>query len=530
MKITEFLFVILFLSLSVSLYSMPPHPDAVVEHQKNGQLKSLMNKVESLNNMTNMDLPLKAFPASGTMRVPVLLVKYAVPYEASSEMIFYKRFFNHDNLPLQGLLVLFIVSFLFIFTNPFKLNIVYLKPLIPVYFALFSFMISCGVPPEEDQSGIFPTDKSVYSRILNGSTLSVRKYYQDMSRNNLNLTFDIYGPVTVSKSWDYYGENDLSGNDLRPRELVSEALRLLVSKYNSVNFKIYDNDNDGYVDAAIIIHQGPGEEVKTSIKSLIWSHQWSLASPVSTGDGVSFQVYTIQPEYTQNPGDSSMGVFAHEFGHVLGLPDLYDTSGQTNGVGDWSLMASGAWKGTGAANDGTAPAPLLAWERLKTGGTGAGKWVTITELASAGNQQIADIETSGEVFKRVFETAAGKRQYLLVEGKAASASSQWYVPGSGILVSHIHEDVISSYTSSNTVNYGSSRIHGVNIIEADGTHLWSKANSGNAADLFTSGGLPLISNYDADASPYASTPVTLVSVGITGIQTGTVPWSFNYTP
>jgi M6 family metalloprotease-like protein len=529
MKILKFLFFIIFLSLTVSLYSMPPHPDAVAEYQKKGQLKSLMNRVESLNKMTGMDLPLKSFPASGTMRVPVLLVNYAVPYQASSELIFYKRIFNRDNMPLPGLLVLLTAALFLFFKNYSRLSTKYLRPVIPAYLSIFIFTLSCGIPPDDDEGGGFPTDTSVYSRILNGSTLSVRKYYQDMSRNNLNLTFDIYGPVTVSKSWDYYGENDSSGNDLRPRELVSEALRLLVSKYASVDFKIYDNDNDTFIDAVIIIHQGPGEEVKTSIEPLIWSHQWDLSSPVSTGDGVSFKVYTIQPEYTSNPGDSSMGVFAHEFSHVLGLPDLYDTSGQTNGVGDWSLMASGAWKGTGAANDGTAPAPLLAWERLKIGGTGAGKWITVTELASAGTQQIADVETSGEVFKLVLEASAGKRQYLLVEGKAASASFQWYVPGSGILVSHIHEDVISSYIYSNTVNDGNLRIHGVNIIEADGADLWSKANSGNAADLFTSGSLPPINKYDA-GSPYALTPVIATTVSITNIQTGTTPLTFDYTP
>ncbi|PKL18303.1 MAG: hypothetical protein CVV49_06885 [Spirochaetae bacterium HGW-Spirochaetae-5] len=513
MKIAEFMFLLLFLLLSASLYSMPPHPDVVVEYQKKGQLKSLMNKVDSLNNMTNMDLPLKSFPAAGTLRVPVLLVNFAVPYEASSEMIFYKRFFNHDNLPLQSLLVLIIISLLFIFKNMSKLNIVYLKPLIPVYLAVFAFMISCGVPPKEDQPDGFPTDASVYSRILNGSTLSVRKYYQDMSRNNLNLTFDVYGPVTVSKSWDYYGENDLSGNDLRPRELVSEALRLLVSKYNSVDFKAYDNDNDGFVDAAIIIHQGPGEEVKNSIESLIWSHQWSLASPVSTGDGVSFQVYTIQPEYTNNPGDSSMGVFAHEFGHVLGLPDLYDTDNATDGVGIWSLMSAGAWMGPGGSSDGTTPAPLLSWERFKLGGT---DWVTITTISTDSiNISIDDIEASpGTVFKVFLDS--GTDQYLLIEGKVQSSSTGWYVPGTGLLISHIHGNVIDNYSSTNMVNAGLSRVHGVNIIEADSTgDLWVPlGDNGAADDLFTSGSYAAVKYGDEAISSAATANVDILNVSV----------------
>jgi M6 family metalloprotease-like protein len=345
-----------------------------------------------------------------------------------------------------------------------------------------------------------------------------------MSRNNLNLTFDIYGPVTVSKSWDYYGENDsVTGYDLRPRELVSEALRLLVSKYPSVDFKIYDNDNDTFIDAVIIIHQGPGEEVKTFIKSLIWSHQWELSSPVSTGDGVSFKVYTIQPEYTHNPGDSSMGVFAHEFGHVLGLPDLYDTENATDGVGIWSLMSAGAWMGPAGASDGTTPAPLLAWERFKLGGT---DWVTITTVsADSSNISIDDIEASpGAVFKVSLD--AGTDQYLLIEGKVQSSSAGWYVPGTGILISHIHGNVISNYSSTNKVNAGLTRVHGVNIIEADGAgDLWVPlGDRGAAGDLYTSGSYTA-DKYDSESIDSA-VPAGVVVYNIS-VTTGPLVMKFD---
>jgi M6 family metalloprotease-like protein len=523
MKILKFLFLIMFLSLSVSLYSMPPHPDVVAEYQKNGQLESLMNRVESLNKMTDTDSPLKSFPVAGAMRVPVLLVNYAVPYQASSELIFYKRIFNRDNMPLPGLLVLLTAALFLFFKNYSRLSTGYLRPVIPAYLSIFIIALSCGVTPDDDGGG-FSTDTSVYSRILNGSTLSVRKYYQDMSRNNLNLTFDIYGPVTVSKSWDYYGENDsVTGYDLRPRELVSEALRLLVSKYPSVDFKIYDNDNDTFIDAVIIIHQGPGEEVKTFIKSLIWSHQWELSSPVSTGDGVSFKVYTIQPEYTHNPGDSSMGVFAHEFGHVLGLPDLYDTENATDGVGIWSLMSAGAWMGPAGASDGTTPAPLLAWERFKLGGT---DWVTITTVsADSSNISIDDIEASpGAVFKVSLD--AGTDQYLLIEGKVQSSSAGWYVPGTGILISHIHGNVISNYSSTNKVNAGLTRVHGVNIIEADGAgDLWVPlGDRGAAGDLYTSGSYTA-DKYDSESIDSA-VPAGVVVYNIS-VTTGPLVMKFD---
>jgi hypothetical protein len=75
----------------------------------------------------------------------------------------------------------------------------------------------------------------------------------------------------------------------------------------------------------------------------------------------------------------------------------------------------------------------------------------------------------------------------LFEGKTAAALTGWYVPGTGVLVTHIHEGIINTYSSSNTVNDGSTRVHGVNVVEADGNNnLWSMNDNGTASDLFSS--------------------------------------------
>ena len=71
--------------------------------------------------------------------------------------------------------------------------------------------------------------------------------------------------------------------------------------------------------------------------------------------------YTIMPE------NGGVGVFAHEFGHDLGLPDLYDTSGGENGTGFWTLMSSGSWMGSGVDDIGTRPDHMGAWEKLQMG-------------------------------------------------------------------------------------------------------------------------------------------------------------------
>jgi len=482
-----FLFFSAFITVSSVLYSMPPHPDVVDQYKKDGKLNTLMKRVESINSRLNKNSPVKAFPAAGERRVPVLLVRYAEPYEAASNPLLLNGNTGDNNFPAYAFIITAAVFFM-LMLKQFSVKRDYaLKSVIPAYISLFVFFMSCGIDKKDEDDG-FPTDPSDYSEFLNGETESVRKYYQDMSRGNLNLEFDIYGPVKVSKTWNYYGENNSDGDDLHDADLAAEALRLLVSKYSSVDFRIYNYDGDNLIDAVIIIHEGPGEESNAAKEDLIWSSQWDLASaglgPVNTGDGVAFNVYTMQPEYTFTRGDSSMGVFTHEFGHVLGLPDVYDTSGATNGAGDWSLMGSGSWKGAGGTNDGTAPAPLLAWERFKAGGSA---WVTITALTSANNQIIQNIETSGEVFKVMLDSTSGMEQYLVLEGKVQSASGEWYVAGTGVLVTHMHEGVIGKFTPLDAVNAGDGRVHGLNILEADGNDLWSKANQGTAGDLYAAG-------------------------------------------
>ncbi len=225
-----------------------------------------------------------------------------------------------------------------------------------------------------------------YSNLLNAdNSVSVKKYYQDMSQNLLNLNFTVVGPYTVSKPSVYYGANstmttNINGNsysvtyDAHPAELAGEAVDLAAS--NGINFTPYDNDGDGIVETVMIIHSGPGEEIGLQ-DNAIWSQSWDLDKATNLNDGSGPRVYngktingfTIEPEFTFAAGDSGIGVFAHEFGHKLGLPDLYDVSYETSGVGDWSLMSSGAW--LGPQNNGEMPAPLLAWEKVYLG------WISI---------------------------------------------------------------------------------------------------------------------------------------------------------
>jgi immune inhibitor A len=141
----------------------------------------------------------------------------------------------------------------------------------------------------------------------------------------------------------------------------------------------YDGDGvfaepDGYIDTFQSVHAGLSEEGGGTPET-IWSHSWyahyeleGIAGPdfnklggVQVGESAYWVgKYTIQPE------DGGLGVFAHEYGHDMGLPDLYDYYGE-NGTGFWTLMSSGSWLDEGKDTIGNKPGHMGAWEKFQLG-------------------------------------------------------------------------------------------------------------------------------------------------------------------
>jgi len=415
----------------------------------------------------------------------------------------------------------------------------------------------------------YQSTPSFYTNLLNenGNNLTMNKYYKDMSNNKLNVIFEIFGPYHADNELSYYGANETNG-DVHPGELVAEAVQKADS---DVNFSRYDNNHDGTVDAVIVVHQGAGEE-RTNVHDQIWSHHWDLYSAGVNGDGpgiiiqdgVKINGYTMQPEYMKTAGDATIGVFCHEFGHVLGLPDLYDTSiGQdglykSDGVGNWTLMSGGAWGGP-ADKEGSMPVPLLAWERQQLG------WISVVtpEQASATFSLPIDFKTPENLFyiflginfifiatffrKKylkfnkiaiMFSIAIlliggcmayhqisledidssyqaikitsgynfnGNEQYLLLENKLRKTGT-WsqYLPGDGLLITYIDNYIVNAGIASNTVNALSP--HGVQIIEADNkadleSYTSSENNAGDTTDPFYLGNN---NTFDENSSPAAT--------------------------
>jgi M6 family metalloprotease-like protein len=274
-----------------------------------------------------------------------------------------------------------------------------------------------------------------------GATGSVKDYYTEVSYNQFDLTVDIAGPYTASQNMAYYGANDAYGNDVRPRELVTEAVNLANP---DVNYADYDNDNDGNVDAIYVIFAGYGEEAGASADA-IWSHAWAI-SPI-TRDGKTISRYSCSPELRGNSGNylTRIGVICHEFGHVLGAPDYYDTDysssgGNFTGTGNWDIMAHGSWN-----NNGATPAHHNAYTK-----TYIYNWAPVTVLSVPVTLTVYNSEDNSNSFYR-YNTATTNEYYLMETRVQTGFDAS--IPGEGLLIYHVHSNIASALIS-NTINVG----------------------------------------------------------------------------
>ncbi|NOQ54498.1 MAG: M6 family metalloprotease domain-containing protein, partial [Thermoplasmata archaeon] len=275
-------------------------------------------------------------------------------------------------------------------------------------------------------------------------TNSMKSYYEEVSYDNITVDGKAHGWYESSETMAYYGAPEGGSSDSRSfYKLVREAV---LAANPTVDFSKYDTNGDRIIDGICLVHAGP-DEATTGISDAIWSKQ-SVYPGTLRVDGVYVGYYFTVSE------QSPIGVYVHEFGHMLGLPDLYDTDYSSTGVGVWDVMGSGAWN-----NWGRTPGHLSAWSKVHLG------WVTPTTISNyAEGREIQYVSGSPDVIKIPTTTS---REFFLLENRYRAGYDR-YLPGDGLLIWHIDNSVIQQYLPYNMVNNNENR-KGVDLEEASGT-------------------------------------------------------------
>lgn len=236
-----------------------------------------------------------------------------------------------------------------------------------------------------------------YLDMMFGQGESFRDFYAKQSNGRFLAKGDVSDWVKVPYNEAAYGSNtqaDAAGYwpfiqdtvtawyDAQKASGKTDAeIADYVKQFDKVDRYDYDGDGvynepDGYIDHFQAIHAGEGEEAGGGAQGedAIWSHRWYAFPGTSTGPagnkagGTQIGNTGIWVgDYTTEPENGGLGVFTHEFGHDLGLPDLYDTAGGDNGTGFWTLMSGGSWLNHGTDSIGTTPGYMGAWEKLQLG-------------------------------------------------------------------------------------------------------------------------------------------------------------------
>ncbi|MBV1851942.1 immune inhibitor A [Catellatospora sp. NEAU-YM18] len=265
-----------------------------------------------------------------------------------------------------------------------------------------------------------------FDQVYNGSDQSVADFYYDQSGGKYSVKATVSDWVQLQYNEARYGHNfavgdvDGNGEQLDDRytawafikdsgnawynaQLAAGKTPAEIATYLK-QFDVYDrydadgdgnfNEPDGYIDHFQAIHAGEGEEAGGGPQGedAIWSHRWyaystdfgvsgpgtnKLGGTQIGNSGIWIGDYTIQPE------NGGLGVFAHEFGHDLGLPDLYDTQGGDNSTAFWTIMSGGSWMSHDPQNIGTSPTFMGPWEKLQLG------WLDYTVVESGQSKMVS---------------------------------------------------------------------------------------------------------------------------------------------
>ncbi|MGL5318554.1 MAG: M6 family metalloprotease domain-containing protein [Bacteroidales bacterium] len=289
-----------------------------------------------------------------------------------------------------------------------------------------------------DKSFTIPDTKQSFTDMLNkpgytnsyGQNGSAYDYFRDNSMNQFSPEFNVIGPVTLPQPMAYYGANDTQGYDLRPAHMVVDAINQAKAELEKLTITDYDNNNDGEMDNIFIFFAG-NNEAEGAPSTTIWPHAWNIQSAnlsLPTINGIKINTYACSSELRSTGTKmAGIGTFVHEFGHILGIADMYDTDydgsgGNSFALDCWSVMSSGSYNG-----EGCIPAGYTAYERMFCG------WLTPKELTTPVVGELKSLQGSNEAY--IIKTYKNSEYFLLENRQLEKWDSK--LPKSGMLIYHI---------------------------------------------------------------------------------------------
>ncbi|MCX7044446.1 MAG: M6 family metalloprotease domain-containing protein [Candidatus Sumerlaeota bacterium] len=335
---------------------------------------------------------------------------------------------------------------------------------------------------------------SATSDAILAPTGSVHSYYNEASYGKLNLESTVVEWVVLpqTEAWYANGQSGLGAYPQNAQKMVEDALNLVDPQ---VDFSQFDANNDGYADCVTVIHSGYGAESGGDVANRMWSHQAAL-TPLAggawtSGDGnaqgakIKVREYLTVPALWGNSGTdiTRVGVICHEMGHILGLPELYDTDKSSKGLGNWDVMAN-SWGFDGLQLHPPHPS---AWSKILMG------WVTPTMLLVPGRYSAPQIERTPAVYKIPFGFSSG--EYLLIENREP-VGFESDLPQGGLAIYHVDETKTDNDDEGYPDQSGwpaNNHHYKVALLSADGQFgLEKNSDFGDASDLFRKGGVELI--------------------------------------
>ena len=308
------------------------------------------------------------------------------------------------------------------------------------------FIDSDPVPVFEQYFNADKIDQELGNGTARRNYGGVRKYYRDMSFGQYNPQFEVYGPFTLTHPMAYYGQDVNIGTEEEPdvrvdyyckSRMIPEVCK--AAEEQGVDFSEYDADGDGFVDLLFLVNAGYSQSWSGNPTTCIWPKSGIFESgPYS---GCKIRLFSINSELNAYPGAFSdgqringVGLACHEFGHCLGLPDIYPTTAEARmaanpSMGYWDIMDGGEY-----VQNGYYPTEFTAWEREALG------WMQIETLTESGHYELPPIsEESRKAYRIPNPDDPTGNEYILLQNIQDTLWNRRQ-QGHGLLVMHVDFD------------------------------------------------------------------------------------------